>query len=38
MVGDKPNSVPMQLPAPVMIISLGPLARSAARLAARWCD
>ncbi len=36
--GDKPNSVPVRLPAPGMIISLGPLARTAARLAACWCD
>ena len=36
--GDKPNSVPERLPAPGMIISLNPLARIAARLAARWCD
>ena len=36
--GDKPNSVPSRLPVPAMIISLDPLARTAARLAARWCD
>lgn len=36
--GDKPNSVPAQLPAPEMIISLDPLARTAARLATCWCD
>lgn len=36
--GDKPNSVPTRLPAPVTIISLNPPKRVAACLATRWCD
>jgi hypothetical protein len=36
--GDKPNSVPSQLPAPVTIISLDPPKRIAALIAERWCD
>ncbi len=36
--GDKPNSVPVRLPAPVTIISLSPPKRTAARLATHWCD
>jgi len=38
MAGDKPNSVPERLPAPVTIISLSPPKRTAALLAERWCD
>jgi len=38
LVSDKPNSVPVRSPAPVMIISLDPLARIAVGLAAHRCD